>query len=117
MKKTGELLKQKRESTGLSLSEVALATKINPKVLTAIENGDETSLPAKTFLKGFVRSYALFLKMDVDEVMRSFTEETGGPAPQPVHEAYQKPSEAAPPKPSKRKKVHEEGASGMRTAA
>ncbi len=60
MKKTGQLLKDKRESANLSLSEVALATKINPKILTAIELGEEKNLPAKTFLKGFLRSYALF---------------------------------------------------------
>ena len=59
MKKTGQLLKGKRESVNLSISEVALATKINPKILTAIENGDEAGLPAKTFLKGFIRSTSI----------------------------------------------------------
>src|ERR1044072_6784590 len=95
MKKTGELLKQKRESTGLSLSEVALATKINPKILAAIENGDDAHLPAKTFLKGFVRSYALYLKLDVEEVMRTFHEETGAPTPVQIErQPEQTPAEA-----------------------
>lgn len=82
MKQTGEILKQAREKANLSVSEVALATKINPKILTAIENGDSAHLPAKTFLKGFVRSYALYLKMDVEDVMKVFQAETGNtPAP------------------------------------
>lgn len=117
MKKTGELLKQKRESTELSISEVALATKINPKILSAIESGDEAALPAKTFLKGFVRSYALFLKMDVEDVMRTFLEETGGAPAPTVHEAYQKPPEGTPEQPAKRRKVDHESSSSMRTAA
>ena len=114
MKKTGELLKHGRESSNLTLSEVALATKINPKVLIAIECGDERNLPAKTFLKGFVRSYAIFLKMDVDEVLRSFVEDTGGPVPAPTHEAYQKQDPATQ---SARRSVQPEGSSNLRTAA
>ncbi|MGE0528384.1 MAG: helix-turn-helix domain-containing protein [Bdellovibrionales bacterium] len=112
MKKTGELLKQKRESSHLSLSEVALATKINPKILAAIENGDEESLPAKTFLKGFVRSYALFLKMDPEEVMRVYHEEHGGVPERPV----EVPRESTPA-PASRRRSHEENSSGMRTLA
>ncbi len=117
MKNTGALLKTKRESSNFSLSEVALATKINPKILAAIENGDEKNLPAKTILKGFVRSYALFLKMDVDSVMRSFQDEMGGPPPttpvltnEPV-----KPSknESSP----KSRRVDEESSNGLRTVA
>ena len=114
MKKTGELLKQGRLSSNLTLSEVALATKINPKVLTAIECGDEGNLPAKTFLKGFVRSYAVFLKMDVEDVLRSFVEDTGGPVPAPTHEAYQKQDPATQ---SARRSVPPEGSSSLRTAA
>ena len=115
MKNTGALLKTKRESSNLSLSEVALATKINPKILTAIENGDEANLPAKTFLKGFVRSYALFLKMDVESVMRTFTDEMGGPVPV-VQINPESPSPARTTAPKSRR-VDEESSSGLRTAA
>lgn len=112
MKKTGSLLKSKREASNLSLGEVALATKINPKILTAIENGDEHNLPAKTFLKGFVRAYALFLKMDIDEVMRTFQEETGGPPPDRAAEAPRAAETA-----TSRRDVHQESSSAMRTVA
>ena len=118
MKRTGELLKQKRETSGLSLSEVALATKINPKILHAIEIGDEGNLPAKTFLKGFVRSYAVFLRMDADEVLAVFVEETGGTPPEQrvQHEAYRPAEPTAAPAP--RRRVDEDGNSAaMRTAA
>lgn len=116
MKNTGLLLKNKRESVNLSISEIALATKINPKILNAIENGDETNLPAKTFLKGFIRSYATFLKMNVEEVLKTYHDETGGPAPVLVHEAYNPPPTPATPA-TRKSSVHQESSSGMRTAA
>ncbi len=47
MKKTGELLKTAREEKGLSLHEIGLSLKISSKVLKAIEEGDETQLPAR----------------------------------------------------------------------
>lgn len=82
MKKTGELLRKKREEKGLSLHEIALSLKINSKTLKAIEDGDLTQLPAKTFLRGFVQSYANFLKMNLEEVLTVFSEEMGPTRPQ-----------------------------------
>jgi len=84
MKKTGEMLKQAREEKKLSLHEIGLSLKISSKILQAIEAGDETQLPAKTFLRGFVKSYAAYLRMDVDAVMKSFQEEMGTTSPAPL---------------------------------
>ncbi|MFV8257039.1 helix-turn-helix domain-containing protein [Bdellovibrio bacteriovorus] len=83
MKKTGELLKKAREEKGLSLHEIGLSLKISSKVLKAIEEGDETQLPAKTFLRGFVQSYANFLHLNSDEVLEVFYEEMGSTKPKP----------------------------------
>ncbi len=77
MKATGTLLKEAREKQNLSISEVSMSTKINPKVISAIEEGREGQLPAKTFLKGFVRSYAIYLKLDVEKVMASLQQDLG----------------------------------------
>jgi len=123
MKQTGELLRQARENAKLSLSEVALSTKINPKILAAIENGDTANLPAKTFLKGFVRSYALFLKMDADEVMKVFHSETGGTPPPVIDkEVIRQAHEAAAPEkpaaaPKQRRVGDDESFSGLRAIA
>lgn len=81
MKKTGEILRKKREEKGLSLHEIALSLKINSKTLKAIEDGDTSQLPAKTFLRGFVQSYAHFLKINPDEVLAVFAEEMGTTKP------------------------------------
>lgn len=75
MKKTGELLKQARESKNLTIQEVAMATKINHRVLKAIEEGDTANLPAKTFLRGFVISYATLLKLDTEMIIQLMAEE------------------------------------------
>src|SRR5215210_4560060 len=84
MKRTGEILRKEREARGLSLHEIGLSLKINSKILKAIEDGDTTQLPAKTFLRGFVQSYASYLKLNVDEVLRVFAEEMGSTRPQPA---------------------------------
>lgn len=94
MKKTGEMLRKAREAKGLSMNEIALSLKINSKILTSIEDGDQTKLPAKTFLRGFVQSYANYLKMNTDEVMAVFAEEMGSTRPKPVLD--EEPITAAP---------------------
>lgn len=83
MKKTGEILREAREAKGLSLNEASLTLKIASKVLKAIEEGDEKNLPAKTFLRGFVKSYASYLQLDSEKVLNSFYEEYGTTKPQP----------------------------------
>jgi cytoskeleton protein RodZ len=72
MSNLGNILREERERKGLSLHEVGLTLKISPKILKAIEDGDEKSLPAKTFVRGFVKSYASFLKLDVKSVLEEF---------------------------------------------
>lgn len=84
MKNTGAYLKQARESKGLSLHEVGMSLKVNPKVLKSIEEGDEKSLPAKTFLRGFVQSYAAHLKLDTKTVLDMFYNEVGHTKPAPT---------------------------------
>lgn len=81
MKETGQLLKEHREERGLTVNEVASALKLNAKTITAIEEGDTDSLPPKTFLRGFVRSYAKFLKLDTEEILSAFLSEMGSTKP------------------------------------
>ncbi|MGZ3770308.1 MAG: helix-turn-helix domain-containing protein [Bdellovibrio sp.] len=83
MKKTGEILKKAREEKGLSLQEIGLSLKINSKILKAIEDGEDPNLPAKTFLRGFVLSYANFLHLNSDDVLKVFYEEVGSTKPRP----------------------------------
>lgn len=97
MKKTGEILKAAREAKGLSLNEVGLSLKISSKVLKAIEDGDEKQLPAKTFLRGFVKSYATLLHLDADQVLEQFYQEMGSTRPQPYIRPTTTPTEKEVP--------------------
>ncbi|MBX9768471.1 MAG: helix-turn-helix domain-containing protein [Bdellovibrionales bacterium] len=81
MKLTGQILKEARERAGVSLNEVSFSTKISLKVLQSIEEGDHDRLPPKAFLRGFVRSYAEYLRLDVQSIMNQFQEEMGSTKP------------------------------------
>ncbi len=83
MKITGELLKSERTRKNLTVQDVAFSLKLSSKIITSIEAGDTDELPAKTFIRGFVKSYAQYLKMDADQVMRQFQEEMGSTHPHP----------------------------------
>jgi len=80
---TGELLKAERINQNLTIKDVAQSLKLTAKVITAIENGQMDELPAKTFVRGFVRGYAEFLKLDSKVVLRQFLEEMGSTNPMP----------------------------------
>lgn len=84
MKEIGSQLKEAREKRKLSIQDVAIATKINTKIVKAIEDGDEDNLPAKPFLRGFVQTYARYLELNVDDVMKRFLETHGSTKPKPV---------------------------------
>jgi cytoskeleton protein RodZ len=84
MKKTGQLLREARESRGISLQEISVHLKINSRILRALEEGDRSQLPAKTFLRGFVQSYAQFLRLDGNEVLEMFQAEMGTTHPKMI---------------------------------
>lgn len=84
MKKTGQLLKEARENKGISLQEVSIHLKISSRILRSLEEGDKDQLPAKTFLRGFVQSYAQFLKLDGGEVLELFQTEMGTTHPKMI---------------------------------
>ena len=90
MKEVGQLLKSRRIAKGLSLQEVSAILKISLPILKAIEEGDVSKLPAKAFLRGFIHSYANYLKLDLEEVMGIFAQETEAPS---AHEDISFPQE------------------------
>lgn len=64
----GSLLRQKRESLGLSLEKVEGFTHIRIKHLQAIESDDLSSIPSVPQARGFIRNYASFLGVNPDEM-------------------------------------------------
>src|SRR3954470_14497382 len=68
----GEELRREREIRGISLKEIADATKISKRFLDAIERNDHKTLPAPVFTRGFVREYARYLGLNADEMVNRY---------------------------------------------
>ncbi|KKZ58788.1 helix-turn-helix domain-containing protein [Haemophilus haemolyticus] len=69
----GEIFRQARENLNLSLEDVAKEIALRPSILQQLENNEfiQKSTPA-IFVKGYVRSYAKFLRLP-DSVWESIT--------------------------------------------
>jgi cytoskeleton protein RodZ len=80
-KTAGLLLRQARQERGLTLEEVAQATRIRVHYIRALEAGEFATLPSKTQTRGFLRSYASFLELDPEALLASLEE--GYVAPHP----------------------------------
>ena len=72
METLGGLFRQTRERQRLSLEQIASKTRIQQHHLQALEEEDFARLPAKVFVKGFVRSYARALGLDEDNAIQLF---------------------------------------------
>ena len=103
MKITGELLKTERLKKNYTVAEVASSLKLSSRIITSIESGSVDELPAKTFIRGFVKSYAQFLKLDSDLILRQFLEEMGSTQPLPKVPPPLSPTDQAKSKISKTK--------------
>lgn len=73
----GQLLRETREKLGHSLPAVATALRIRQPYLQAIEAGRYQDLPGSAYAVGFVRSYADYLGLDGNEIVRRFKQESG----------------------------------------
>jgi len=60
----GNSLREARHRQQLELGEIELATKIRTRYLRALEEESFDILPAQTYVKGFLRTYADYLGLD-----------------------------------------------------
>jgi cytoskeletal protein RodZ len=60
----GNSLREARLRQSLEFSDVERVTKVRPKYLRALEEEQFETLPAQTYVKGFLRTYAEFLGLD-----------------------------------------------------
>lgn len=70
-------MKKIRGERRLSLHEASRATRIQVKYLEYIESGEYDKLPAKVYIKGFLRSYGEFLGADEQLLIRLYNKEIG----------------------------------------
>jgi cytoskeleton protein RodZ len=68
----GEDLRREREIRGISLKEIADATKISKRFLDALERNDHKTLPAPVFTRGFVREYSRYVGLNAEEMVNRY---------------------------------------------
>src|SRR6184192_3050061 len=68
----GRKLREARERRGISLRQIAAATKISMSVLEALERNDISRLPGGIFGRAFVRSYAIEVGLDPEAIIQDF---------------------------------------------
>ncbi len=68
----GARLREARERRGISLRQIAAATKISVAVLEALERNDISRLPGGIFSRAFVRSYAIEVGLDPERTIQDF---------------------------------------------
>lgn len=77
MPTVAEQLRTAREARKLTIHQAAETTKIRSDHLRALEAGDFNLFTAPVYIRGFVRTYATLLKLDVPQVMAALDAELG----------------------------------------
>ncbi len=88
----GERLRAAREAAGLSLSQVSARLRLDTRTLEALESGSYGSLPAPTFVRGYLRSYARLLDLEPEPIVDAF--DRCGLAPPPLVADIAQPGQA-----------------------
>jgi cytoskeleton protein RodZ len=74
----GSTLREARQRRGYDLARCEQGTKIRAKYLRAMEDEQFDVLPAPTYVRGFLRSYAEFLDLDWQLVLDEYESRFGG---------------------------------------
>jgi len=93
----GTTMRHLREERGVSLRQIADATKISVSALEALECNDISRLPGGIFSRAFVRAYASEVGIDPETTVRDFMVQfpddsvtAGSPhAPKPTYDLHE----------------------------
>ena len=77
----GDRLRLAREAAGVTLESIAGVTRIQKRLLEALERSDLGALPAATFVKGYIRAYADCLAIDPRPVLEAYRSDLEGRGP------------------------------------
>lgn len=78
MSPLGSYLRELRQRRGVSLEEIARATRVAHRYLEALESDDRAILPEPVFTRGFIRAYCQALGVGPDEALGRYAERLGG---------------------------------------
>ncbi len=80
----GAVLRAERERRGLTVKDIERETSIRSAYIEALESGRYEALPSEVYVKGFIRNYAEFLRLDAGALVRQYREETHGTEEEPA---------------------------------
>ncbi|MCP5143409.1 MAG: DUF4115 domain-containing protein [Gammaproteobacteria bacterium] len=95
----GELIRSARETAGFSVEELARQLNLDPAKISALENNEFATLPAPTFVRGYLRGIAHALATDDAPLLAAFARQqpsndpalttfTSGPPVQPTSQSH-----------------------------
>jgi cytoskeletal protein RodZ len=93
----GAWLRGQREARGVSLRDIADASKISLRYLEALEQDRFDVLPAPVFAKGFLREYARVVGLDADEAVNLYLLSRSEIEPEPEASQPSTPRRSAAP--------------------
>lgn len=71
----GQMLSAAREASGLSLDDVAHATKLRASILAAMEQDDFSHCGGLVYARGQLRSIAPVVGLDPDDLVEAFDQD------------------------------------------
>jgi cytoskeletal protein RodZ len=94
----GQMLREARESLGLSLRDVSGDTRVRYAYLEAIEDGRFHDLPGRTYIPAFLRTYAKRVNLDAERVLEAYRAIDAAPPPSIAYNFPAAPRERRTPK-------------------
>lgn len=77
-KNLGAILREARERLGLDYARLSEITRLQPHILESLEKEEWHTFSAPVFIKGFLRSYAKALGLDVGAILAMYDEKNPG---------------------------------------
>jgi transcriptional regulator with XRE-family HTH domain len=97
MDELGQILREARESKGLTLAEVQSEIRISTRFLEALESGEYQALPTPVHVRGFLRNYSRFLGLDPQPLLDRYNFDEGHiPPPVTIGSRETKPQTLLP---------------------
>ncbi len=72
----GKRLREERQARGLPFLQIELDTRIRANIIQSLEEGDLENLPPEPFLRGLIRSYANYLRINPQELLDLYEADT-----------------------------------------
>ncbi len=74
----GSILRRRRESLDISISEAEQATRIRSHYIEALEGGEYDQLKDDVYTKGYVKNYADYLGLETKPIVKLYEQERAG---------------------------------------